>query len=162
MVYHNIDPVWDGRSKALVLGSFPSVKSREQAFFYAHPQNRFWRVLAALYGESVPLTVGEKKAFLLKNRIALWDVVSSCDINGSSDASLKNARPNDIGYILENSRVTRVFTNGNTAFSLYEKLVYPKTLVHALPLPSTSPANMRLSFEDLLREWRAVQGAAWK
>ncbi|MBQ7623915.1 MAG: DNA-deoxyinosine glycosylase [Clostridia bacterium] len=154
--FHNIPPVWSESSKTLILGSFPSVKSREQAFFYAHPQNRFWRVLAALYGTPVPETVPEKKALLQSNSLALWDVVSSCDIKGSSDVSLKNARPNDIGHILKNSRVSRVFTNGKTAFSLYEKLIFPETRVHALYLPSTSPANMQFSFEALLREWRAI------
>ena len=154
--YHNIPPVWSENSNTLILGSFPSVKSREQAFFYAHPQNRFWRVLAALFDSPVPETVPEKKALLLENSLALWDVVSSCDIKGSSDVSLKRAKPNDIVHILNNSRVSRVFTNGKTAFALYEKLVYPETRLHAFYLPSTSPANMQFSFEALLREWRAI------
>lgn len=155
MIAHPIPPVYDGRSRVLILGSFPSVKSRETGFFYGHPQNRFWRVLAAVTGEPVPATVEEKKLFLLQNRIALWDVIAACEITGSSDASVKNASPNDLTPILRAAPIRAVFTNGKTADRLYDRfhagLALPKRC-----LPSTSPANAACGMERLTEAWRAI------
>lgn len=154
---HCISPVWDEHSRILILGSFPSVKSRETAFFYGHPQNRFWRVLAEIFGEPLPLTVEEKKTFLLKNKIALWDVIASCEIAGSSDSSIRNVMPNDIAEMLRKSEITTVFFNGTTAAKLYDKYIFPSVKLKGIPLPSTSPANATWSFERLCEAWRVIR-----
>ena len=156
---HTIAPVYDENSRILILGSFPSVKSREAAFFYGHPQNRFWRVLAALLGADVPQTVEEKRAFLLKHRIALWDVIASCEIAGSSDASIRNAVPNDLTPILETASIRQIFTNGGTAHRLYRKYIYPLTGREDIFLPSTSPANAARSLDALVDAWEIVREA---
>lgn len=152
-VEHPFDPVWDCESKILILGSFPSVKSREQMFFYGHPRNRFWTVISTLLGIETPVTTEEKKAVLLNSHIALWDVIASCDIYGSSDSSIKNAVPNDIGFIIKNSKIERIFTNGATADKLYKKYILPATGIEAVRLPSTSPANAAKSVDELVKEW---------
>lgn len=152
-VEHPFDPVWDCESKILILGSFPSVKSREQMFFYGHPRNRFWKVVSTLLKAEEPVTVDEKRAVLLNNHIALWDVIASCDIYGSSDSSIKNAVPNDIGFIIKNSKIERIFTNGTTADKLYKKYILPATGIEAMRLPSTSPANAAKSVDELVKEW---------
>ena len=152
-VEHPFDPVWDRESKILILGSFPSVKSREQMFFYGHPSNRFWTVVSTLLGIETPVTTEEKRAMLLNNHIALWDVIASCDIYGSSDSSIKNAVPNDIGFIIKNSKIERIFTNGATADKLYKKYILPATGIEAMRLPSTSPANAAKSVDELVKEW---------
>ena len=152
---HTIAPVYDGNSKILILGSFPSVKSREAAFFYAHPQNRFWRVLAAVLGEQTPQTVPEKKVLLLRRGVALWDVIASCDIAGSSDASIVNAAPNDLSRILDAAPIRRIFCNGGTAYRFYcrcDEAVWGKAEL----LPSTSPANARSSVQALAERWRTA------
>ena len=118
---HTIAPVYDENSRILILGSFPSVKSREAAFFYGHPQNRFWRVLAAVLGEETPQTAAEKKSLLLRHGVALWDVIASCDIAGSSDASITNVVPNDLSRILDAAPVRRIFCNGGTAYRFYRR-----------------------------------------
>lgn len=156
MTYHNIPPVFDENSRILILGSFPSVKSREAQFFYAHPQNRFWKTISAVFDSECPQTIKEKKKFLLENNIAVWDVIRSCEITGSSDSSVKNAVPNDLSQILEGSRVTRVFTNGNLSYTLYNKLCLDKTGIAAVKLPSTSPANAAWSLEKLISEWKRL------
>lgn len=156
MTYHNIPPVFDENSRILILGSFPSVKSREAQFFYAHPQNRFWKVISAVFDSECPQTIKEKKKFLLEKNIAVWDVIRSCEITGSSDSSVKNAVPNDLSQILEGSRVTRVFTNGNLSYTLYNKLCLDKTGIAAVKLPSTSPANAAWSLEKLISEWKRL------
>ena len=115
MIIHPIPPLYDENSKVLILGSFPSVKSREAQFFYGHPQNRFWKVMAAVFYERVPDTVSEKRDFLLRNHVALWDVIHSCEIAGSSDSSIKNVTPNDLSIILDAAHIERVFVNGKTA-----------------------------------------------
>lgn len=153
-VIHNIPPVFDENSRILVLGSFPSVKSREGEFFYHHPQNRFWRVLAAVCGEETPGTIPEKRALLLRHRIALWDVIASCEITGSSDASIKNAVPNDLRRILETAPIDRICTNGQTAHRLYQKYLAEQTDLPETALPSTSPANAAWSLERLTKAWR--------
>ena len=156
---HTISPVFDIHSRILILGSFPSVKSRETQFFYGHPQNRFWRVLAALTGEPLPLSIAEKKEFLLENRIAVWDVIQSCEITGSSDSSIRNVVPNDLSRILCAAPVRRIFTNGRTAGRLYDKYCLKDTGRPALCLPSTSPANAACSLDRLLTAWDAVRAA---
>ena len=156
---HPFPAIYAPDSRILILGSFPSVKSREQRFFYGHPQNRFWRVLAALLDTDVPQSVEEKRAFLLAHRIALWDVIASCEIAGSSDASIRNAVPNDHLPILETASIRQVFTNGGTAHRLYRKYIYPLTGREDIALPSTSPANAARSLDALVDAWQIVREA---
>ena len=156
MVEHPIRPVYNKNSRALILGSFPSVKSREANFFYGHPQNRFWKVLAAVFEVEVPVTVEEKRDFLLAHGIAVWDVIKSCDIVGSSDSSIKNVVPNDLREILDTADIRQIFVNGKTAEKYYKKYIEKEIGRKALCLPSTSPANAAWSFEKLVTEWRKV------
>ena len=153
---HTIAPVYDENSRILILGSFPSVKSREAAFFYGHPQNRFWRVLAAVLGEEAPQTAAEKKSLLLRHGVALWDVIASCDIAGSSDASITNVVPNDLSRILDAAPVRRIFCNGGTSYACYKKYCRAKLGREAVQLPSTSPANARWTKEKLVEAWGAA------
>ena len=157
MVIHNIEPLFDKNSKTLILGSFPSVKSREAGFFYAHPQNRFWKVIAGVFGEDVPLTVADKKALILNNGLALYDSVYSCEINGSSDSSMKNVVPSDLTPIIQNSKITKVFVNGRTAEKYYVKYSLNDTGINGMVLPSTSPANAAWSLERLIDEWSIIK-----
>ena len=156
LVWHPFCPLYDEQSRVLILGSFPSVKSREQQFFYGHPKNRFWPLLAALTGSGIPQNIEEKKQLALKNGIALWDVIASCEIVGSSDSSIRNAKPNDITPILENSNVRKIFTNGKTAASLYMRYIFPVTKIQSVCLPSTSPANAAWNMERLLSAWQII------
>lgn len=156
---HPFPAIYALDSRILILGSFPSVKSREQKFFYGHPQNRFWRIMAALLGTDIPQTTEEKRAFLLAHRIALWDVIASCDIAGSSDASIRNAVPNDLSPILETASVRQIFTNGGTAHRLYRKYIYPLTGREDIVLPSSSPANAARSLDALIDAWQIVREA---
>lgn len=153
---HPIPPVYNKESRILILGSFPSVKSREGAFFYHHPQNRFWKVISALCKEPLPTTVEDKKRLLLQNRIALWDVIESCEIIGSSDSSIRNIVPNDISEILRTADIQKIVANGGTAYQLYMKYLYPKTNREIIKLPSTSPANAAFTLERLLEEWSCI------
>ncbi len=153
---HPIPPLYDANSKILILGSFPSVKSREAMFFYGHPQNRFWSVLAAVLGEEVPHTVEEKRKMVLKHNIAMWDVIASCDIEGSADSSASNVEVNDLTEIINNSNVTQIFTNGKTAYKYYEKYTEQKTGIKSVCLPSTSPANAAWSKDKLIDEWKII------
>lgn len=155
-VTHPIPPFCEAGARVLILGSFPSVKSRESGFFYGHPQNRFWRVLAAVFEDTVPATVEEKKAFLAAHGIALWDVIASCRIEGSADSSIRDVVPNDIASLLKSHSIRAIFTNGKTAQTLYDKHIFPTLGVSALCLPSTSPANAAWSAEKLVNAWRAV------
>ena len=157
MLIHPIAPVYDGKSRILILGSFPSVKSREQGFYYGHPQNRFWRVTAAVLGDEVPGTVPERRAFLLRHGIALWDVIAACEISGSSDASIRDARVNDLRPILEVAPIRAIFVNGQTAAKLYRCYTEPVTGRPAAMLPSTSPANASWSLERLIEAWRVIR-----
>ncbi len=150
---HRFGPFYRPDSRILILGSFPSVKSREQEFYYAHPQNRFWKVLAAIYSLPVPLDLAEKKELLTTCKIALWDVIESCEITGSSDASIKNARPTDLGLILRSAPVGRIILNGRTAEQYFLKLHSGCTAPYVC-LPSTSPANASWSLERLIACWR--------
>ena len=176
---HPIPPTFDADSEVLILGSFPSVKSRESGYFYGHPQNRYWKVLAALFGDAVPQTVEEKRAFLLRHHVAAWDVIASCTIEGSSDASIRDVVPNDLRPILGGSRVRRIFVNGKTAERMFRKYTEPalrawldetaacapagtedaERFAHLLPavcLPSTSPANAAWSLERLTEAWKVI------
>ncbi len=155
-IIHPIPPVFDGNSEILILGSFPSAKSREYGFFYGHPQNRFWRVVAAVCGEETPVSIDEKKCMLLRNGIAVWDVIHSCEITGSADSSIKNAVPNDIAGIIGKSRINRIFTNGRKADELYRKYLEKQTGIKATCLPSTSPANAARSLAQLTEEWSVI------
>lgn len=155
-IVHSFEPVYDKASEILILGTLPSVKSRENNFYYGHKQNRFWKVLAALLKEPVPDTIEEKKAMLLARRIALWDVIQSCDIKGSSDSSIKNVQPTDIGMILEKTNITQIYANGNKAGQLYKRYQFPVTGIEATVLPSTSPANAAWSLERLCEAWRVI------
>ncbi|MBQ6018136.1 MAG: DNA-deoxyinosine glycosylase [Clostridiales bacterium] len=156
MLIHPIAPVFDKDSRVLILGSFPSVKSREEGFFYGHPQNRFWKVTASVFGEDVPKTIDEKKSFLLKNHIALWDVIGSCEIDGSSDSSIRNVSVNDIKMILETADIQAIYLNGKKAFLLYQKHMLPVTGREGICLPSTSPANAAWQMDRLVREWSVI------
>ncbi len=157
MIIHPIPPVFNRDSRILVLGSFPSVKSREANFFYGHPQNRFWKVTAAVFGEAPPVSVEEKKAFLLRNHIAVWDVIHSCDITGSSDASIRNVVPNDLSVILNTADIRTIFVNGKTAWRYYRQYTEPQTGRPAVCLPSTSPANAAWNADRLAKAWRQIR-----
>ena len=145
-VYHTLEAIYNKYSKVLILGSIPSVKSREKNFYYAHPRNRFWKTLSKVYNEEIT----DKKEFLLKHKIALFDVIKECDIEASSDSTIKNVVPNDLSEILENSKIEAIFTTGTKAYSLYQKYIYPKTNIKAIPLPSTSPANSKKDIVNIL------------
>ncbi len=152
-IIHPFGPLYDEKSEILILGSFPSVKSREQQFFYGHPQNRFWKVIAGILSVPVPETIEEKKMMLLAHSIALWDVVAECDIIGSSDSSIKNVVPTDLGQILESAQIRQIFTNGGTATKMFEKYQKKRLGRDACGLPSTSPANAAWSLERLQAAW---------
>ena len=156
MPQHPFPPLYDKNSKILILGSFPSVKSREQMFFYGHPQNRFWKVISTVLGQETPITVDEKKNFLLSNNIALWDVFASCDITGSSDSSIKNVVANDLCKILNNADIKQIFVNGKTAEKYYNKYIRDVIKRDAVCLPSTSPANAGWGIERLITEWKNI------
>lgn len=155
-IVHSFEPVYDKDSEILILGTLPSVKSRENNFYYGHKQKRFWKVLATLLKEPVPETIEEKKVMLLAHRIALWDVIQSCDIKGSSDSSIKNVQPTDIGMILEKTNVTQIYANGNKAGQLYKRYQFPVTGIEATVLPSTSPANAAWSLARLCEAWKTI------
>ena len=157
MTVHPIAPVFDENSRILILGSFPSVKSREAGFFYGHPQNRFWRVVSALYGDATPTTTEEKRELLLSNRIALWDVIASCDIEGSADSSIRNVTPNDLTVILETADIEKIFVNGRTAEKYYKKYAEKQYGRESICLPSTSPANAAWTLERLITAWSVIK-----
>lgn len=151
---HEIPPVYDKNSRILILGSFPSVKSREIGFFYGHPQNRFWRVLAQILEVPLPETIDEKRTMLLEHHIAVWDVIASCRISGSSDSSIKDVVPNDLNKILSTARIERICANGTTGWKLYGKYLKSSTGMEAVKLPSTSPANAAWRLERLVETWK--------
>ncbi len=154
---HPIPPLYDEHSTALVLGSFPSVQSRKGMFFYHHPQNRFWKVLAGVYGRAVPETIEEKRVLLLENHIALWDVIASCEIEGSSDASIRSVVPTDLTAILEAAPIRRIFCNGAASHRLYVLHQQARTGLPAARLPSTSPANASWSLPRLIEAWSVLK-----
>lgn len=155
-VVHTIPPLYDSHSRVLLLGSIPSPKSREIGFFYGHPQNRFWRVLAAVLGEPVPQSIEEKRAMCLKHHVALWDTIARCDIAGASDLSIRNAEPNDIGKLVRESEITRIFATGSKSAELYRKLIEPQLHIPITQLPSTSPANAAWSLDRLIEAYRVI------
>lgn len=156
-VVHSFEPVYNTASKILILGTLPSVKSRENHFYYGHKQNRFWKLLARICEEDVPETIEEKKAMLLRNHIAIWDVIYSCDIQGSSDSSIKNVVPTDLKQVLANSSITQIYANGNKAGSLYKKYQQANTNMNITVLPSTSPANAAWSLDRLYDTWSVIK-----
>ena len=160
MLQHTIKPVYDSQSRILILGSFPSVKSREQQFFYGHKQNRFWRVLAQVFDCAVPEDVSQKREMLLSHHVAVWDVIASCEITGSSDASIRNVTPNDLSPILSQANIRAIYTNGGKAQQLYQKYILPVNGRGAVSLPSTSPANAGYSLERLVEVWQVIREAA--
>ena len=154
-VEHTFEPVFDKNSKILILGTFPSVKSREHQFYYGHPQNRFWKVIAQITGEDLPVTIDEKKALLLRKQIAIWDVIHSCKIIGSSDSSIQDVVANDFSKILKRTEIQKIYANGGKAYELYQRYALEKTGIEIIKLPSTSPANAGWSMEKLCEEWKA-------
>lgn len=155
-IQHPFEPLYNENSKVLILGSFPSVKSREQQFFYGHPQNRFWKVISALFDEDVPTTIPEKKHLILSNHLALWDSIASCEITGSSDASIRNAKANDISLILRNCPIQTIICNGRKSYELYKKYIEEQTGRTAICLPSTSPANASWTMDKLIDAWSVL------
>jgi len=155
-ILHPIDPVYDKNSEILILGSFPSVKSREDGFFYGHKQNRFWRVMADIFHTALPETTTDKKQLLLEHHIALWDVIASCEITGSSDSTIRDVRVNDLSAIFREAQIGKIIANGRKAYSLYQKYLYPEVGKEAILLPSTSPANAQYSLNKLINEWKKV------
>ena len=149
-IYHELEPVFSEESRILILGSLPSPKSRETGFYYGHPKNRFWRVISAVFEEPLPETIEQKRELILRHRIALWDVIESCLIKGASDSSIKEPVANDIPKLLERTGISHIVTTGRKAQSLYMKLVYPRTGIEAICLPSTSPANCAVGEEELI------------
>jgi len=156
-LHHPFGPLYDANSRVLILGSFPSVKSRQQDFFYGHPQNRFWKVVAAVFDKPVPETIEEKRQLILSSGLALWDSIASCEIKGSSDASIRNVRANDIGLILDNCDIERIYCNGRKSHELYVKYIEPECGRSAVCLPSTSPANARCRLDMLVKEWSVIR-----
>lgn len=156
MEKHTIEPFYNKDSKILILGSFPSVKSREVGFYYSHQQNRFWKVLAAIFNEDVPICINDKKEFLKRNNIALYDVCASCDIKSSSDASIKNVIPNNLDEIFKGTNIKVIAFDGKTAFNLYQKYFKDKYNVELISLPSTSPANAKCSMNDLINDYKVL------
>lgn len=156
-IEHPIAPVYNRESRILILGSFPSVKSRENHFFYGHPQNRFWKVLAQIFEDELPQTIAEKTEFLLKHQVAVWDVIASCEIEGSSDSSIRNVVANDLGNLLDTADIKEIYVNGKKAEQLYRKYIEPKTGRTAICLPSTSPANAAWSVKRLVEAWSVIK-----
>ena len=159
LVTHEFPALFDENSEVLMLGSIPSPKSREQGFYYGHPQNRFWKVLAQVLNEPLPATIDEKRTMLLKHHIALWDVLDSCTIIGASDTSIEDVVPNDIASLLAKTKIKRIFCTGATAHKLYEKYCEKAAGIKATKLPSTSPANCAVKMEKLVEAYKAILSA---
>ena len=157
-ITHTFDPVFDSNSEILILGTFPSVKSRENNFQYGHVHNRFWRVTAAVFGVQTPVSVEDKKKFLLENHIAVWDVIKTCDITNSADSTIKSVIPNDLSVILESCVIKQIYANGKTAEKLYNQYIKKKIKRDIIALPSTSPANAAFSEKKLIEKWKIIRG----
>ncbi len=156
-VFHTLKPIYNNESKILILGSFPSIKSRENSFYYAHPKNRFWPTLEKVFNEEIK-TNKDKENFLLSHKIALFDVVKSCNITGSSDSSIKDVIPNNIKKIVQESNIKTIFTTGTKAYSLYNKYLFKDVEIEAIKLPSPSPANCKKGIEEiLLKEYSQIK-----
>ena len=156
-IIHPIPPFFTAESEILILGSFPSVKTREMGFFYGHPQNRFWKVTAAVYGENVPMTVEERRDFLRRNHISLWDVIASCTITGSSDSSIRDVTANDLEPVLRGASIRQIYVNGRKAEEMYNRYILPVNGRPAVCLPSTSPANAAWNMERLVQAWERIR-----
>ncbi len=156
-IKHTFEPIFNKDSKILILGSLPSVKSREEGFYYGHPQNRFWSVLSSIYNLEIPKIIDEKIEMLINNNIAIWDVIESCDIIGSSDSSIKNVIPADLSKILNNSNIQNIYANGKTASKLYKKYSEKNTGIKIIELPSTSPANATYTLDRLIEAWKVIK-----
>lgn len=156
-IYHELSPIFHKNDTVLILGSLPSPKSRQNGFYYAHPQNRFWKILAIVFNEEKPNTIEERKNFLEKHNIALWDVIASCEIENASDSSIKNVVPNDLTIILNESKIKKIFTVGKVATNLYNKYCYPITNIETNYLPSTSPANCAMKDDKLIKEFEKIK-----
>lgn len=157
MISHPFDPVYDAGCTALVLGTMPSPVSRERGFYYAHPRNRFWSVLAAVFGEAIPESAEDRTGIVLRHHIALWDVIASCEINGASDSGITKPVCNDLSTLLSAANIRNVYTTGVKAHALYTKHCLALTAIPAVPLPSTSPANCRCSFDELVRRYSVLR-----
>ena len=157
-VVHPLAPVWNENSRILILGSFPSVRSREAGFYYAHPQNRFWPLMARLFDEPLPQTTEDRRDFALRHGIALWDSIESCTITGSSDASIREANPNDIARLIRQTGIQRIYCNGQQSYKLYQKYCAGSCGLNAIPLPSTSPANAAWALDRLADAWKVILG----
>lgn len=156
-IQHPLKPLYQKNSKVLILGSFPSIKTREYGFFYGHPQNRFWTLMEKLFNEKLTTKdIVQRKEFLLKNKLALYDSIFQCDIIGSSDASIENVTPSDLSQIFETAHIKQVFCNGNTSYKYYKKYHAKKTGIAGIALPSTSPANARFQLDDLFEQWKKI------
>ena len=149
-VVHPLKPIYNSESKVLILGSFPSIKSRENSFYYAHPKNRFWSTLEKIFNEDIGSSNQDREKFLLAHKIALFDVVYSCNITASSDSSIKDVIPNDIKKIVDESKIEAIFTTGTKAYSLYNKYLLKDVGIEAIKLPSPSPANSKKRKQDVL------------
>lgn len=156
-VNHSFAAYFNSDSKILILGSIPSIKSRKFGFYYMHPQNRFWKVVSKVFNEEYPETIDDKKEFLKRNQIALWDVIESCEIEGSSDSSISEVIPNDIHSLLEKTDIKKIYVTGKKALKLYQQYIYPTTGIEAIYLPSTSPANAILKEEDLIEKYQVIR-----
>lgn len=155
-VQHQFAPVYDSKSEILILGTIPSPKSREQGFYYGHPRNRFWKVLSDVLEEPMPISIEEKINMVKKHHIALWDVLASCQIHGADDASIRNPVANDMNIILKQANIRRIYTTGSKATALYKKYCYPQTGIPSVMLPSTSPANCRIQYQQLKEEYSSI------
>ncbi len=155
-IKHTFEPIYNKDSKILILGSLPSVKSREEGFYYGHPRNRFWSVLSSIYNSKIPNTINEKIMMLINNNIAIWDVIESCDIIGSSDSSIKNVIPADLSKVLNNSNIQNIYANGKTSSKLYKKYSEKNTGIKIIELPSTSPANATYTLDRLIETWKVI------
>lgn len=156
VTHDSIKAIYQDDSEVLILGSIPSPKSREYGFYYGHPQNRFWKVMAAIYHEKEPESIEEKKQFLIRNKIALWDVLASCKIHGADDSSIIEPKANNMSKLIKNTKIKKVYTTGKKAYDLYQKLCLKETGIEAILLPSTSPANCRVSYEELLEKYQMI------
>lgn len=155
-VFHTFEPVFNSESRILILGTFPSVKSRENNFYYGHKQNRFWKVIALLCDTSVPESIEQKKKLLLDNHIAVWDVIDNCDIEGSSDNSIRNVLPTQLEIVLNEANISKIYANGAKAYELYNRYQREKTGIQIIKLPSTSPANAAIKLDALIEQWRII------
>lgn len=155
-IVHPLKPLYDNNSKILILGSFPSIKTREYGFFYGHPQNRYWKLMESLFNENLSRDIGERRDFILRHNIAMYDSIYECEIIGSSDASIKNVVPSDLSKIFENGNIKEVFCNGATSYKYYKKYHRNKYNIDGIKLPSTSPANARYRLDDLIEEWKII------